>query len=282
MDIVIKYSLYAILFVLLLSLWGFYLALRPFKYTTKVTPLDMGVKYEDVTFQTKDGITIKGWYVPSEKHDAKTILLLHGYPADKGDILPTRLFLHKHYNLLFMDFRYLGESGGHYSTVGVYEVNDVRAAIDYLKSRGVHELGIWGLSMGGATALMTLKDAPEVKAIIAEAPYARLDWMANRHYPIPGLNYVIGKLFRLWGAAFLQQDISNINPVDAAKAANIPLLLIYSRNDQVIAVEHAELMQRETSGNNNVEIIIVDDKQHDEPLVNYQEVVGEFFGKNLK
>jgi dipeptidyl aminopeptidase/acylaminoacyl peptidase len=276
-----KYTLYAVLFILLLSLWGFYLALRPFKYTTNITPADMGVKYDNVTFKTSDGVTIKGWYVPSEKKHAKTILLLHGYPADKGDILPTRLFLHKNYNLLFMDFRYLGDSGGHYSTVGVYEVNDVRAAIAYLKSRGVHELGIWGLSMGGAAALMTLKHAPEVKAIVAEAPYARLDWMANRHYPIPGLNYIIGKLFHLWGAVFLQTDISKINPVDEAKTVKIPLLLIYSRNDQVVSVEHAELMQRETAGNHHVEMIIVDDKSHNEVMDNYREVVGEFFRKNL-
>lgn len=281
MELVIKYTIYFIIFIVLLSLWGFYLALRPFKYTTNVTPANMGIKYEDVSFKTTDGITLKGWFVPSEKANAKTILLLHGYPADKGDILPTRLFLHKNYNLLFIDFRYLGQSGGHYSTVGVYEVKDVRAAIDYLKTRGIHELGIWGLSMGGATALMTIPNAPEVKAVIAEAPYARLDWMANNHYPIPGLDYVIGKLFHLWGRLFLQADLSNVNPVDNAKAAEIPVLLIYSRNDQVISYEHAELMQRETKDNRNVEMIIVDDKSHDEVLPNYIEIVSEFFKKNL-
>ena len=282
MDVALKYSLYAVLFVVLLSLWGFYLALRPFRYTTSITPADMGVPYEDISFKTSDGVTIKGWFIPSEQKNAKTILMLHGYPADKGDILPTRLFLHKHYNLMFMDFRYLGKSGGHFSTVGVYEVRDVRAAIDYLQSRGIHELGIWGLSMGGASALMTLNNAPEIKAMIAEAPYARLDWMAHRHYPIPGLNYLIGNLFRFWAAIFLQTDISKINPVEAAKAATIPLLLIYSRNDQLVTVEHAELMQQETASNNHVEMIIVDDKTHNEVLDNYREVVGEFFKKNLR
>lgn len=281
MELFLKYTIYFIIFIVLLSLWGFYLALRPFKYTTNVTPASMGVKFEDVSFKTSDGIVLKGWFVPSEKPHAKTILLLHGYPADKGDILPTRLFLHKNYNLLFMDFRYLGQSGGHYSTVGVYEVKDVRAAIDYLKTRGIHEIGIWGLSMGGAAALMTIPNAPEVKAVIAEAPYARLDWMANSHYPIPGLDYVIGKLFHLWGRLFLQADLGNVNPVVNAKAAEIPVLLIYSRNDQVISYEHAELMQRETKDNRNVEMIIVDDKSHNEVLPNYMTIVSEFFKKNL-
>ena len=35
------------------------------------------------------------------------MILLHGYPADKGNILPVLAFLHADFNLLLFDFRYL-------------------------------------------------------------------------------------------------------------------------------------------------------------------------------
>lgn len=265
--------------ILSLSLIGFYLALRPARFISNVTPEQFGAKYEAVSFTTSDGIVIKGWFVPSEKSHAKTIILLHGYPADKGDILPTRIFLHTNYNLLFIDFRYLGESGGHFSTIGSDEVRDIRAALDYLHTRGIHETAVWGLSMGGAAALLAIKDAPEIKALIAESPYARMDWLANKRYPIPGLNWVIGQLFRLWGMVFLQMDINKVQPMQAAADIKIPLLLLYSSNDELITYQHALAMQEAVKNNRHVEIIIYDGKRHSEPADDYQQLVSEFLAK---
>lgn len=111
--------------------------------------------------------------------DAKTIILLHGYPADKGDILPSLAFLNERYNLFLFDFRYLGQSEGLYSTAGAKETDDLASAIEYLKSRGVEEVGVWGFSMGGAVALMSIKKIPEIKAVVSEASYANLGLMAR-------------------------------------------------------------------------------------------------------
>lgn len=279
MHIILKYSFYLILLISLISLLGFYLALRPARFISDVTPTQFGAQYEPVAFTTSDGIIIKGWFVPSAKAHAKTIIVLHGYPADKGDILPTRIFLHKNYNLLFMDFRYLGESGGHFSTIGSYEVRDIRAALDYLHTRGINEVAVWGLSMGGATALLAMKDAPEIKALIAESPYARMDWLANKRYPIPGLNIVIGQLFRLWGLVFLQMDLAKVQPMQAAADIKIPLLLLYSKDDELITYQHALAMQEAVKSNPHVGMIIYEGKRHSEPADNYQQLVSDFLAK---
>lgn len=279
MYFAIKLATILIISIFSLSLIGFYLALRPARFISDATPTQFGAQYEPVSFTTSDGIMIKGWFVPSAKTHAKTIIVLHGYPADKGDILPTRIFLHKNYNLLFMDFRYLGESGGHFSTIGSYEVRDVRAALDYLHTRGINEVAVWGLSMGGATALLSMKDAPEIKALIAESPYARLDWLANKRYPIPGLGVVIGQLFRLWGLVFLQMDLANVRPMQAAAETNIPLLLLYSRDDELITYQHALAMQEAVKSNPHVGMIIYEGKRHSEPADNYQQLVNDFLAK---
>jgi uncharacterized protein len=95
-------------YIIMTSLWGFYWAIHPpFRLSSQITPAYFGLQYEDISFYTIDNVLIKGWFIKSAKPQAKTIILLHGYPADKGDILPSRLFLHNEFNLLFIDFRYL-------------------------------------------------------------------------------------------------------------------------------------------------------------------------------
>src|SRR3990167_8718330 len=229
--------------MILLSLWGFYWAIRPLKIVSTHTPHDYGIHYEDVSFYTNDHVLIRGWLVPSKKAHAKTLILLHGYPADKGDILPARLYLHEHYHLLFFDFRYLGQSGGHYSTAGKEEVLDLLAAIQYLHSRGIHEVGVWGFSMGGAVALMAAHKAPEIKAIIAESSYARLDWMAEEYYHLPFIRYPLALLTRLWGWIFLVYDIKKVSPANAAEQLTLPVLILHSKQDEVVSVRHALRLQ---------------------------------------
>jgi hypothetical protein len=34
------------------------------------SPRDVNLEYEEIYFKTKDGITISGWYIPSEKVNA--------------------------------------------------------------------------------------------------------------------------------------------------------------------------------------------------------------------
>lgn len=281
-----KYTLSIVIYIfiafILLSLWGFYSAIRPFKILSSTSPKDFNVPYEDISFRTKDGIEIRGWFIPATKPNAKTIILLHGYPADKGDILPSRIFLHQDYNLLFFDFRYLGQSGGSYTTIGKDEVLDLLAAIKFLHTRGINEVGVWGFSLGGSVALMSAPLAPQIKAIVAESSYARLDWMAYDYYHIPLLRYPLGELTRFWGLVFLHYDIKKISPMKAVLNLKIPILLIHSKQDQVISFEHALQLQKALQHDPNLEVIFIDNAQHGESLPNYDNVIKRFFDQHLK
>lgn len=273
--------LYVCLFLVIFSLFGFYWAIRPIKITSSLTPKDYGVDYENVSFRTSDNILIKGWFIPSKNPHAKTIILLHGYPADKGNILPSRLFLHHSYNLLFLDFRYFGESEGYYSTAGKNEILDVLAAIKYLHSRGINSVGIWGFSVGGAVALMTAEKAPEIKAVVAEASYARMDWMAYEYYRIPLLKYPLGMLTRFWAWLFLHEDILSVSPAHSAEKLKISVLLMHSENDNVIPFKHALLLKEALKNNKKSIVIFNQGLLHGESFANYENTVTSFFDKNL-
>lgn len=267
---------------MVLSLWGFYSAIRPWRITSSLTPADLGVSYEDVSFKTVDNVLIKGWFIPSSKPHAKTIILLHGYPADKGNILPSRLFLHRDYNLLFIDFRYFGESEGHYSTAGKNEVLDLLAAIQYLKTRDIHEVGVWGFSMGGSVALLAAEKAPEIKAIISESGYATLNRMMYDYYKIPLLRYPLAILTKWWAWLFLGYDIEDVTPAKKIKNIYIPILIIHSEDDNVIAFKNAQLLKQSLANNKKAQFIFNKKIPHGYAFDNYEKTIKSFFDNNLQ
>src|SRR3989338_7509723 len=91
--------LYIVIFAigfLLVSLWSFYLVIRPPKIIFNRTPADYGLPSEDVILTTQDGLKLSGWFVKgsalTEKRPSletkkgmafegqKAIILIHGYP----------------------------------------------------------------------------------------------------------------------------------------------------------------------------------------------------------
>jgi uncharacterized protein len=267
--------------LIIISLWGFYSSIRPPKIISSVTPRDLKMNYEDVSFRTVDGLTLRGWYIPAAQRTEKTLILLHGYPADKGNILPALSFLHEDFNLLLFDFRYLGKSEGSYSTVGAKEVEDLLAAIQFLQSRGVREVGVWGFSMGGAVALMAIEKAPEIRAVISESSYASLAEMTFELLRIPGLNYPIAYLLGVWAKLFLGIDVTEASPADRIRNTKIPILLIHSSADAVIPFSHARSLQQALAKNPNAEFWFHEQFAHGQLASDYKNRVRNFFLEHL-
>ena len=84
-----------ILIFILLSFLNFYLSIRPGKWPIEFTPENFNLKYENVTFES-DNLKLKGWFIPAKSN--KTIIVMHGYPTNKADVLPFSLFLLKKYS----------------------------------------------------------------------------------------------------------------------------------------------------------------------------------------
>jgi dipeptidyl aminopeptidase/acylaminoacyl peptidase len=263
------------------SLWGFYISVRPPRIVSSLTPGALDLSYEDVRFKTLDDLTLSAWFIPAATSTTKTLILLHGYPADKGDILPSLAFLQKDFNLFFFDFRHLGASEGRYSTAGAKEVEDLLAAIRHLKSKGIEKVGIWGFSMGGAVALMSIPKAPEIKAVIAEASYASLDRMATELFKIPLLKYPLAFLINLWAKIILRIDLREVSVVKAVQNTTIPVLLIHSSSDEVIPFSHARLLQKGLANNPQAEFWFQEGLSHGQLSMKHRTKIVNFFEKNL-
>jgi dipeptidyl aminopeptidase/acylaminoacyl peptidase len=277
----LRIILVVVAFLFLVSLCAFYVSMRPPKIVSPITPGAYNMHYEEVSFKTADGITLRGWHVPSGKRTDKTLILLHGYPADKGDILPALAFLQEDFNLLLFDFRYLGQSDGNYSTAGAKEVEDLLAAIRFLKSRAITEVGVWGFSMGGAVALMAIERAPEIRAVISESSYASLSDMALQLFKVRLINYPIAYLIDLWAKLFLGIDLRDASPAEKIRNSAIPILITHSSADAVVPFAQAKLLQQALINNPRAEFWFTSDVPHGQLDAAYKNRLQNFFRKNL-
>jgi dipeptidyl aminopeptidase/acylaminoacyl peptidase len=280
----IFYILFALIFFVgFLSFWGFWQAVHPQKIVSNLTPKELGWGFEEVSLKTEDGLALSAWFIPTENKTNKTIILLHGYPADKGDLLRWSTFLKDHYNLFFFDFRYFGKSEGGYTSLGFHERKDVLAAIEFLKNKGIRDIGLMGYSFGASVALLTLPQTSDVKVVVADSAFANLDLMGKPYYAnYSFLHKPLTILTKFWGRVVYGIDADEVAPEQAVKNAKIPIFIIASRQDELVLVENAERLKEALRGNQNAKFWIYDRGLHKGLGGDaYQEKILQFFKKNL-
>ncbi len=282
MQLIIKILIFIILFLILFSLLTFFMSIHPKKIITGLTPDDLGLEYEDISFKSTDEISLSGWFIPNNK-TGLTIIIMHGYPADKANLLGIAEFLAKDFNVLLFDFRSFGKSEGKYTTAGYLERSDLLGAIEYLeKKKNITKIGLYGFSLGGAVALMT--NHKNIKAVATDSAYARLSHMVQHIYsPFLFLKYPLAFLTKLYGMLFLGINIDGVNPAENIKEIKVPMLLIHAGQDSQIPVSEAYLLH---DANRNSELWIVKNADHGMThAVNtkeYEKRVIGFFLENIR
>src|SRR3989442_13235398 len=108
------------------SLFVFWLAVRPPRLAVPLAPRDFGLTVEDVTITTDDGLRLAAWLVP--RPGAPAVVLLHGYPADRADMLPIAARLASRFTLFLLHHRYFRRSEGRPTTLGFEKRRGVRPA----------------------------------------------------------------------------------------------------------------------------------------------------------
>ena len=274
-----KLAVYAAVFagaLVAFSLLSFWLAVRPPRIAVPLAPADFGLPVEPVTITADDGVALAAWLLP--RPGAPAIVLLHGYPAEKADLLPIAAALAPRFTVLLLDQRYFGASGGRATTLGWRERHDLVRAIDFLAARGFHQVGVFGLSLGGAVALLAAAEDPRIRAVAAYAPFADLralgyelyGWMWYLKYPFVGL-------LRGWSRLFFGHDITALSPERAAAAITVPVLLVASREDEQIPFGHAEQLRRALARNTRSEFVFTDRGRHGELPRGFDASLARFF-----
>jgi alpha/beta superfamily hydrolase len=144
------------------------------------TPATYGLSYRDVSFQTDDGLTLRGWYIPSQNRAA--IIAAHGHGGNRvGVLAPVVALAKRGYGLLLIDLRAHGVSDGDKFAFGW---RDGVAAAKFLKQQAdvdSSQIGIVGFSLGAVMALQSAARTSDIAAVVADGiGAATLDDMPAR------------------------------------------------------------------------------------------------------
>lgn len=226
-----------------LGVWSLalaYLSTHPLRRRLRSTPEEHELPFEEVTFLSKDEVRLSGWFIPSPKA-LGGIILCHGFPNNRWEMMHwARLLAPQGYHLLLFDFRALGHSEGDLCSIGYYETGDLLGAVDYFTSRPEMRdlpLGVFGLSMGGAVALMATAQDERIAAVATHGAYANLERaLAQRCRMYLGpLGPAMHKPTAWWGRRWFPLDPSEVSPLNAVPhIAPRPLLLFHGSRDLIV------------------------------------------------
>jgi len=189
------------------------------------------LNFREVTFKSRDGLTLFGRFMPGRNH--ATILLLHPLGSSNNNMLIYAEFLaNAGYGVFMIDLRAHGSSDGDTSTYGLREADDVAGAVDYLLSRvdvNGQKIGVLGISLGAQAALRGALKTDCLRALVLEGlgpvtlsdhggrPKSLRRWI---NYPFNWINYHVYE-FMIGG-----KDTSVMEAI--GQIAPRPILLIAS------------------------------------------------------
>ncbi|MBI5426405.1 MAG: alpha/beta fold hydrolase [Opitutae bacterium] len=154
----------------------------PQRRSVRPLPADFGFAVEAVNFAARDGLRLRGWFVPCDG-SVRAAVLLHGNGSTRSQMIARARLLRTHgYAVLLYDARGHGESDGERVSFGLFETRDLLGALDYVRSRGASEIGCVGASQGGATIALAANDLQAVRWVVLESVFPDLTTALDRRF----------------------------------------------------------------------------------------------------
>jgi dipeptidyl aminopeptidase/acylaminoacyl peptidase len=230
----------------------------------------IAASHEDVTFKSRDGIVLKGWWFAVPRAD-RAALIVHGRGRNRvnSDFMPAeiaKLLLVHGYSVLLFDLRGHGESGGTRYTLGIEEPRDILAAIDVAASKADIDrarVALIGESLGGGSVLMTVQADPRIGPVITDSAFADADTVvsesATKYTNLPSW-FTPGIV--LMSRLFLGLDISQVKPSRVvAVHPERSFLFIQCTGDTTVQLHHG-MDLKAASRNPRTELWIVPGCEH--------------------
>ena len=221
------------------------------------TPADYEMDFEDISFTTEDGVSIKGWFMPANSY--KLIISNHFSPANRYgfaghlepltyaggfevNFLPRYKALHDAgYNVLAYDLRCHGESGpeeGGISGVGYFEWQEVLASIEYINRRADTsdmDVSLMSMCMGANATINAMEKNPDafkdIKCWIAIAPLKGRTFLERTfeqmHIPMEEGEKVYDAIYNEISGLHVEDH----NILQKVKHVKIPTFYVQVRND---------------------------------------------------
>jgi len=189
-----------------------------------VTPAGVGIPYERLALTTPDGTNIVSWLLVHEdagQQDANRpyVMYFHGNGSNLEGYLALCAELYAlGANVLMLEYRGYGESGGSPSEKGLYQ--DAKTAYDALIARGVSpkQIVLYGFSLGTGVATY-LASHVDVGGVMLEAPFTSLPAAARAAYGPLTPTFLMRNRF---------DSLARVDNINA------PIMVMHAPDDRVI------------------------------------------------
>ena len=204
-------------------------------------------RLEDVSIISEDGYRQVGHVLEAHPGSARWLIYVHGYGGSwKNGLGYARHFEERGYNVLFLEMRAQGASGGAYVGAGWLERRDVVAWATWLVTRvgAGAQIVLFGSSMGAASVAMASaeEDLPaQVKLSVCDSGYASFwDMMVSllHQVKVHGVGIPVHPLLDAVRFVFMHSkggyDLGDAAPMDAIAKSRVPVMIVQGMGDQLV------------------------------------------------
>jgi uncharacterized protein len=261
---------------------------------------------EHVTFESVDGLTLRGCYLPTTAPTRKGVVLFGlEFGSDRWACRPyCEGLIAAGYDVFAYEPRNQGDSDRDpayepLQWVTDKDVADMRAAVRYLLARpdaDPNGVGIFGVSKGGSTALLITPTEPAVRCLATDGAYATYTtivpymqrWIAIYSDRVKLQQILPQWFYGLVGVVGVKKVARNRGVIypsveKAAGRLRLPLLMIHGEGDNYIKPEMAKVLFERAKGPK--ELWIVPGAKHNQALGvagdEYHQRVVAFFDRHL-
>ena len=211
-----------------------------------MTPDQLGLVHEDVSFKSRDGVKLFGWFLPAQGRVSGTVLFLHGNAENISTHIVSVAWLPaRGFNVFLVDYRGYGASEGKPALEGVQR--DIDAAMKVLLERpdiDKNRIIVYGQSLGGALAAYNVAHSPyrnHIRALVVESAFSSYRGVTREK---------LASFWLTWPFQWLPGLTvdERFSPLRAIKSVSpIPTLIIHGDRDQIVPVHHGQRLYDEAS-----------------------------------
>lgn len=173
----------------------------------------------------------------------KWVIIIHGYTNEAMEMTtPAHKFYDMGYNVLLIDQRAHGKSGGKYSSMGWIERKDIVEWVKYLVNENPKaQIILYGVSMGGSTVMMSVGEKLPTNVIgaiedcgflsIYHQFYVQLKYLKFMPRPIIWLGHLFAKVM-------IKFNIYKADGLKQLQKGKIPMLFIHGENDRFVPISN--------------------------------------------
>jgi fermentation-respiration switch protein FrsA (DUF1100 family) len=223
--------------------WAFQRSLIYFPFGAVPSPSAVGLdQAEPVTFETDDGIRLRGWFVPSRQTPARfTLVVFNGNAGNRAYRAElARAFREHGLSVLLFDYRGYGGSDGRPTEEGL--ASDARAARAYLATRAdvdERRVAYFGESLGAAVAVRLAVEHPP-QALVLRSPFTSLADVGRVHYPFLPVRWLLRDRFA---------------SLDRIAWVHGPVLVIAGARDSIVPAEQSRRLYSAAPGPKTLVVI---------------------------